>query len=56
MILHVSRLNAMSAVRQQELIDAVSVFQSQINANPIAICDRLWVKKHLEPNEEKLRF
>jgi transposase len=41
---------------QQELIDAVSVFQSQINANPIAISDRLWVKKHLEPDEEQLRF
>lgn len=41
---------------QQELIHAVCVFQNQINANPITISDRLWVKKHLEPDEEKLRF
>lgn len=41
---------------QEESIDAVTNFQHRINANPIAICDRLWVKKHLEPEEEKLRF
>ncbi len=41
---------------QQELIDAVADFQHQINTNPIAVSDRLWVKKHLDPEEEKLRF
>ena len=41
---------------QQELIDAVADFQNQINTQPFALSDRLWVKKHLEPEEEKLRF
>ncbi|MEN9870472.1 MAG: hypothetical protein RLZZ171_1460 [Cyanobacteriota bacterium] len=40
----------------QDLIDAVTDFQHQINADPLLISDRLWVKKHLEPEEEKLRF
>lgn len=40
---------------QQDLIDAVVNFQNQINTNPLSISDRLWVKKHLEPDEEKLR-
>jgi transposase len=40
----------------QDLIDAVTDFQHQINADPLSISDRLWVKKHLEPEEEKLRF
>ena len=42
--------------QEQELIDAYADFQNQINTNPLAISDRLWVKKHLEPEEEKLRF
>ena len=41
---------------QQELIEAVAHFQHQINTQPIAVSDRLWVKKHLDPEEEKLRF
>ncbi len=41
---------------QQDLIDAVTDFQKQINAHPLVVGDRLWVKKHLEPEEEKLRF
>lgn len=41
---------------QQELINAVTNFQNRINTNPLAVSDRLWVKKHLEPEEEKLRF
>lgn len=40
---------------KQDLIDAVVNFQSQINTDPLSISDRLWVKKHLEPDEEKLR-
>ena len=42
--------------QEQELIDAVTNFQHQINTNPVAVSDRLWVKKHLEFKEEKLRF
>ena len=42
--------------QEQELIDAVTNFQHQINTNPVAVSDRLWVKKHLESKEEKLRF
>lgn len=41
---------------QRELIDAVADFQAQINTQPVAISDRLWVKQHLEPEKEKLRF
>ncbi|MEL6439367.1 MAG: hypothetical protein AAFQ80_08960, partial [Cyanobacteria bacterium J06621_8] len=40
---------------KQDLIDAVVNFQRQINTNPLDISERLWVKKHLEPDEEKLR-
>lgn len=40
---------------QQELITAVNLFQKRINLDPNAIADRLWVKFHLEPDEEKLR-
>jgi len=42
--------------QEQELIDAVTNFQNQINTNPVTVSDRLWVKKHLESKEEKLRF
>ena len=38
------------------LINQVNGFMQQINRDPIALADRLWVKKHLNPNEEKLRF
>ena len=47
---------ALYEITQQDLIDAVTDFQSQINAHPLVISDHLWVKKHLEPEEEKLRF
>ena len=42
--------------QKQELIDAVISFQNQINADPLSVSERLWVKKHLVPEEEKLRF
>lgn len=42
--------------QEQELISAVADFQHEINTTPIALSDRLWVKKHLNPEEEKLRF
>ncbi len=38
-----------------ELKQRVEPFQHQINADPLAIADRLWVKNHLDPQEEKLR-
>ncbi len=41
---------------KQDLIDAVIDFQHRINFQPLVVSDRLWVKKHLEPEEEKLRF
>jgi transposase len=34
----------------------VSEFQATINQNPYAVADRLVVKDHLDPEEEKLRF
>ncbi len=38
-----------------ELKQRVEQFQHQINADPLAIADRLWVKNHLDPQEEQLR-
>ena len=34
----------------------VTQFQQRINALPLVIADRLWVKSHLDPKEEELRF
>lgn len=39
-----------------ELIERVYSFEQDINSHPFEICDRLWVKNHLDPDEEKLRF
>ncbi|MBD2238853.1 transposase [Aulosira sp. FACHB-113] len=39
-----------------ELIERVHVFEQDINSNSFEISDRLWVKNHLDPDEEKLRF
>jgi transposase len=33
----------------------VEQFQQEINTQPLALADRLWVKNHLDPEEEKLR-
>lgn len=41
--------------QEADLIAQVDCFQHQINADPIAVADRLWVKSHLDPEEEKLR-
>ncbi|BDI18913.1 hypothetical protein ANSO36C_47150 [Nostoc cf. commune SO-36] len=38
-----------------ELIEQVHLFEQDINSNPFAIGDRLWVKNHLDPDEEKLQ-
>ena len=34
----------------------VAAFEARINRDPCAVADRLRVKRHLDPNEEKLRF
>ena len=36
----------------EDLIRRVAAFE----ADPCAVADRLWVKDHLDPEEEKLRF
>jgi hypothetical protein len=38
-----------------ELIERVHSFEQDINSNPFEISDHLWVKNHLEEDEEKLR-
>ncbi len=38
-----------------ELKQRVEPFQHHINADPLAIADRLWVKNHLDPQEEQLQ-
>jgi hypothetical protein len=37
------------------LIAQLEQFQQEINATSYAVADRLWVKTHLDPEEEKLR-
>jgi transposase len=39
-----------------DLIRRVAAFEADVNADPCAVADRLWVKDHLDPEEEKLRF
>jgi hypothetical protein len=34
----------------------VADFEARLNRDPFVIADRLWVKDHLDPEEEKLRF
>jgi transposase len=31
-------------------------FEARLNRDPFVVADRLWVKDHLDPDEEKLRF
>jgi transposase len=40
----------------EDLIRRIAAFEADVNANPCAVADRLWVKDHLDPEEEKLRF
>jgi transposase len=40
----------------EDLIRRVTAFEADVNADPCAVADRLWVKDHLDPEEEKLRF
>jgi transposase len=39
-----------------DLIRRVADFEVRLNRAPFVIADRLWVKDHLDPEEEKLRF
>ena len=41
---------------RDELLVNVRRFEATINADPIALADRLWVKDTLDPEEEKLRI
>ena len=41
--------------KEKDLIEQVNLFKQRIHADPIEIVDRLWVKTHLDPEEEKLR-
>jgi transposase len=40
----------------EDLTRRVGGFAARLNRDPFVIADRLWVKDHLDPNEEKLRF
>jgi transposase len=40
----------------EDLIRRVADFETNVNAEPWTVADRLWVKDHLDPEEEKLRF
>ena len=39
-----------------DLTRRVTAFETQVNQDPCAVADRLWVKDHLDLEEEKLRF
>ena len=39
-----------------DLTRRVVAFDVRVNQDPCTIADRLWVKDHLDPHEEKLRF
>jgi transposase len=40
----------------EDLSRRVAAFETRINQDSDAVADRLWVKDHLDPDEEKLRF
>jgi transposase len=42
--------------RAEDLTRRVAAFEARLNRDPFAVADRLWVKDHLDPEEEKLRF
>lgn len=41
---------------RDDLIRRVAAFEAQVNDDPCAATDRLWVKDHLNPDEEELRL
>jgi hypothetical protein len=40
----------------EDLIRRIAAFEADVNADPCAVADRVWVKDHLDPEKEKLRF
>ena len=40
----------------EDLTRHVAGFEANVNQDIYAVADRLWVKNHLDPEEEKLRF
>ena len=40
----------------EDLSRRVAAFETRLNQDACAVADRLWVKDHLDPDEEKLRF
>ena len=40
----------------EDLTRRVAAFEARLNQDPFVVADRLWVKNHLDPEEEKLRF
>jgi transposase len=40
----------------EDLTRRVAAFEARLNRDPFTVADRLWVKDHLDPEEEKLRF
>ena len=40
----------------EDLTRRVADFEERLNGDPFVIADRLWVKDHLDPDEEKLPF
>jgi len=40
----------------EDLTRRVADFEARLNQEPLVIADRLWVKNHLDPDEEKLPF
>ncbi len=40
----------------EDLTRRVTAFEARLNRDPCAVADRLWVKDHLDLEEEKLRF
>jgi hypothetical protein len=40
----------------EDLSRRVAAFEARLNQDACAVADRLWVKDHLDPDQEKLRF
>jgi len=40
----------------EDLTRRVADFGARLNQGPLVVADRLWVKDHLDPEEEKLQF
>ncbi len=40
----------------EDLTRRVGAFEARLNRDPFTVADRLWVKDHLDLEEEKLRF